>query len=199
MWYGEVFCIALFGKICFWKRCNNQRRKRFPCLTRCFGKTSLFKWYTRFPGCPKNPDHKYFPGIWPVLQIFLLTHARLVRRRNAKDEKLSGAIWLSLSSPLSGKLHSIRNLLSSDWQKNFRSPDPGTIALPCMSLTQCYCWDFKVIILVSQYTCQIVYADADVMLILMLVRSLMLMLILMLVLSLLLISMLMKLLMINKF
>ena len=199
MWYGEVFCIALFGKICFWKRCNNQRRKRFPCLTRCLSKTSLFIWYTRFRGSPKNPDHKYFPGIWPVLQIFLLTHARLVRRRNAKDEKLSGAIWLSLSSPLSGKLHSIRNLLSSDWQKNLRSPDRAIITLPCMSLTQCYCWDFKVIILVSQYTCQIVYADADVMLILMLVKSLVLMLILMLVLSLLLISMLMKLLMINKF
>ena len=132
MWYGEVFCVALFGKICFWKRCNNEKRKRFPCLTRCLGKTSLFIWYTRFPGCSKNPDHKYFPGIWPVLQIFLLTHARLVRRRNAKDEKLSGAIWLSASSPLSGKLHSIRNLLSSDWQKNFRSPDPGTIALPCL-------------------------------------------------------------------
>ena len=132
MWYGEVFCVALFGKICFWKRCNNEKRKRFPCLTRCLGKTSLFIWYTRFPGCSKNPDHKYFPGIWPVLQIFLLTHARLVRRRNAKDEKLSGAIWLSASSPLSGKLHSIRNLLSSNWQKNFRSPDPGTIALPCL-------------------------------------------------------------------
>ena len=186
-----MFCVALLGKICFWKRCNNQRRKRFPCLTRCLGKTSLFIWYTRFPGCSKNPDHKYFPGIWPVLQIFLLTHARLVRRRNAKDEKLSGAIWLSASSPLSGKLHSIRNLLSSNWQKNFRSLDPETIALLCISLTQCYCWDFKIIILVSQYTCQIVYADADVVLILML------MLILMMILSLVLISMLMKL--INQF
>ena len=40
MWHWEVFCVALFGKI--WERCNNRRRKRFPCLTRCLSKTSLF-------------------------------------------------------------------------------------------------------------------------------------------------------------
>ena len=150
--------VQLYLAKCFWKRCNNQRRKRFPCLTRCLGKTSLFIWYTRFPGCSKNPDHKYFPGIWPVLQIFLLTHARLVRRRNAKDEKLSGCpprapcqesfILSETCSPQIGRK-------TLDRQTQGQLP---CLAF-CMSLTQCYCWDFKIIILVSRYTCQIVYAD----------------------------------------
>ena len=66
--------------------------------------------------------------------------------------------------------------------------------LPCLALyvpDAVLLFRFKIIIIVSQYTCQIVYADADVMLILML------MLILMMILSLVLISMLMKL--INQF